>query len=141
MSALGCQRKQRTPLWRGLVVVLALVPAFCQALCLPPQGQAPLAQEVPSAEHHGCHGMAMAEPVAQGASQKGGDPSDHSNCCDPTAPPPASDADPVPEMLLAGLLLPPAFASETHCFAQATIRGPPVSSGPPLTLLHCHFTE
>jgi len=141
MSALGCQRTRRTPLWRGLLLVLALVPALCQALCVPPHGQALSTQEPSSAENHGCHGMAMAEPLTHGASQDSNDHNDHKSCCDPSAPPPASDADPLPEMLLASLMLPPAFASEGNCFAQAAIRGPPVSTGPPLTLLHCHFTE
>ena len=144
MSALECQRKQRTPLWRGLLFALALVPALCQALCLPPQGPGSTAQETPAAEDHSCHGMAMAALEAPSPPHGSADHSDHSghsDCCDPTAPPPASDADPLPEMLLASLMLPPALAAEASCFTQAGIRGPPVSTGPPLTLLHCHFTE
>lgn len=141
MSALGCQRKQRTPLWRGLLLTLALVPALCQALCLPPQGPGTVAQDTPAAEDHNCHGMAMAAPDAPSPSHGSADPSDHGDCCDPSAPAPSSDADPVPAMLLASLMLSPAVAAEARCYAQAGIRGPPVSTGPPLTLLHCHFTE
>jgi hypothetical protein len=141
MSALGFQRKRRTPLWRGLLLVLALVPALCQALCLPPQGPGTVAQNAPAAEDHNCHGMAMAAQEALSPSHESADPGDHGDCCDPSAPAPSSEADPVPEMLLAGLMLSPAVASESSCYKQAAIRGPPVSTGPPLTLLHCHFTE
>jgi len=141
MSARGCQSKRRTPLWRGLLLALALVPALCQALCLPPQGPGTVAQDAPAAEDHSCRGMAMATAEAPGPSHGSADPSDHGDCCDPSAPAPSSEADPVPAMLLASLMLSPAVAAEARCYAQAGIRGPPVSTGPPLTLLHCHFTE
>lgn len=85
--------------------------------------------------------MARAVPETPTASQESADHSDHRDCCDPTAPAPASDADSLPEMLLASLMLPPALAAEANCFSQAGIRGPPTSTGPPLTILHCHFTE
>lgn len=141
MSALGFQRKRRTPLWRGLLLALALVPALCQALCLPPQGPGAVAQDAPAAEDHNCHGMAMAAAEAPGPSHGSAEPSDHGDCCDPSAPAPSNEADPVPEMLLAGLMLSPAVPAEGSCYKQAAIRGPPISTGPPLTLLHCHFTE
>lgn len=141
MSALKYQCKHKTPLWRGFLLALALVPALCEALCLPPHGHETAAKEAPAAEDHSCHGVAMAAPETASPSHGSADPSDKGDCCDPSAPAPFSEADPLPAMLLASLTLSPAVAAEASCNALAGIRGPPVSTGPPLTLLHCHFTE
>ena len=62
MSALKFQRKHRTPLWRGSLLALALVPALCEALCLPTQGHETAGKEAPAVEDHSCHGVAMAAP-------------------------------------------------------------------------------
>ena len=50
MSALKFQRKHRTPLWRGSLLALALVPALCEALCLPTQGHETAGKEAPAVE-------------------------------------------------------------------------------------------
>lgn len=136
MSARKHQNKLGAPLGRALVLALALVPALCQAICLP--SPALTHHEAPSAEEQGCHGGAMAAPAKHHSSEES---TDHGDCCDPSAPAPSSEGDLLPEMLLTSVTLPPAFTTVDQHFGQPTIRGPPVSTGPPLTLLHCHFTE
>jgi len=118
------------------VLALALVPALCQAFCLP--SPALRHQEGPAVEEHGCHGGTMATPAKHHSSEES---ADHGDCCDPSAPAPSSEGDLLPEMLLASVMLPPAFTTVDQHLGLPTIRGPPVSTGPPLTLLHCHFTE
>lgn len=131
-------RLGRTTELRRIMLLLAVVPALCQALCLaPPSPEGSRVAEAPAAPS--CHEAAPAHGAGEGKGM-GASQASHEDCCDPATRAPLAEPDVPPALALAffALALVRREPKDGHRFGP---KGPPPQTGPPLTLLHCQFTE
>jgi len=133
-------RVGRTVALRRIILVLAVIPALCQALCLaPPLPEAsPLAEAPPAPS---CHEAAAAQGAGAGKHHAmAASEASHGDCCDPATSPPLAEPEVPPALALAFFALALACRAP-HSGHRFRPQGPPPQAGPPLTVLHCQFTE